>query len=79
MIQESSEPKKAMFTVKRRAKPMLAVVVAYNFVTGRAGKVIVSEPLRDGFTNEDLIAAARRLVPMAVGYEVVLPTGVEIE
>ena len=57
---------------------MLAVVVAYDFTTGRAGKVIASEPISDGFTNDDLVAAARRLVPIAVDYEVVLPTGVNL-
>jgi len=44
----------------------------------RAGKVIVSESIRVNFTNEDLIAAARRPVRLAVGYEVVLPTGVNL-
>ncbi len=70
--------KTAMLTVKRGSKPMHAAVVAYNFGTGRMGKVIVSEPIPDNFSNDDLISAARRLVPLAEGYEVVLPTGVNL-
>jgi len=70
--------KQAMFTVKYRSKPKLAVVVAYNSATGRQGKVIVSEPIADSFSSADLVSAARRLVPMAVGYEVILPLGVNL-
>lgn len=71
--------KRAMFTIKRRTKPMLAAVVAYSETTGRLGRVIVSEPIRDEFTNEDLVEVARRLVPQAEGYVVALPVGVEIK
>ena len=70
--------KKAVFTVKRRQKPMLAVVAVYNEESGRTGKVLASEPIRNNFSNADLIEAAKRLVPKAEGYEVVLPIGVDI-
>lgn len=70
--------KKAVFTVKRRQKPMLAVVATYSEISGRTGKVLASEPIRDNFSNADLIEAARRLVPKAEGYEVILPIGVNI-
>lgn len=70
--------KQAMFAVKRRAMPMVAVIVEYNGRTGRKGKVLASEPLKSDFSNEDLIAAARRMVPQVPGYEVVLPVGVDL-
>lgn len=71
-------PKKAMFTVKHRSKPKLAVVVVYNEETGRHGKVLASEPIADNFSNDDLVNSARRLVPLAAGYEVILPVGVNL-
>ena len=70
--------KTAMFTVKRRAQPNLAAIVKYNADTGRAGRIIVSEPLPEHYSYQDMIDAARRLVPQAVGYDVVLPTGIEL-
>lgn len=70
--------KNAMFTVKHRSTPKCAVVVAYNEATGRQGKVIASEPIKDNFSNADLIDAARRLVPKAEGYDVILPIGVDL-
>lgn len=69
---------KAMFKVKRRSKPMLAVIVAYNLATGRAGKVLASEEISDDFTNADLTAAAKRLVPQVASHDVILPIGVEV-
>ncbi|CAN7780819.1 hypothetical protein LJR296_007989 [Cupriavidus necator] len=70
--------KKAMFVVKRRQSPMLAAIVEYSEVSGRRGKVLVSEPIANDFTNEMLIAAARRLVPQVTGYQVILPIGVDL-
>ncbi len=69
---------KAMFTVKRRSKPMLAVVVAYNEVSERKGKVLASEPIRSDFSVADLEAAARRLVPQVSSHVVILPIGIEL-
>ena len=69
---------KAMFTVKRRSKPVLAVVVAYNEVSERTGKVLASEPIRNDFSHADLEAAARRLVPQVSSHDVILPTGIEL-
>ena len=69
---------KAMLTVKRRCKPMLAVIVTYNESTGRTGKVLASEPISDAFTSADLAAAAKRLVPQIASHEVILPTGIEV-
>jgi hypothetical protein len=69
---------KAMFTVKRRSTPMLAVVVAYNDVSGRKGKVLISESIRSDFSVADVVAAARRLVPQVSTHEVILPTGIEL-
>lgn len=54
---------KAIFTVKRRASPMLAMVVAYNEVSGRNGNVLASEPINNNFSPAELEAAAKRLVP----------------
>ena len=68
---------KAMF-VKRRGTPMLAAVVAYNEATGKRGKVLASEPIRSDFSNADVEAAARRLVPQVPSHDVVLPTGIEL-
>ncbi|MDD5301382.1 MAG: hypothetical protein PHD65_12940 [Gallionella sp.] len=70
--------KKAIFIVKQRTKPMLAAIVVYQEATGRKGKVLVSEPIKSNFSNDDLEAAARRLVPLVPDYKVILPTGVEI-
>lgn len=70
--------KKAMLTVKRRAVPMIAAIVAYDARTGRKGKVLASEPIKSDFSNADLIAAARRLVPRVPGYDVLLPVGVDL-
>ena len=70
--------KKAMFLVKRRSTPMLAAIVGYNEITGRKGNVLVSEPINSNFTNDDLVKAARRLVPQVPGYDVILPYGVEL-
>lgn len=67
-----------MFTVKRRSKPMLAVVVACNEVTERTGKVLASEPIRSDFSVADLEAAARRLVPQVSSHTVILPVGIEL-
>jgi hypothetical protein len=69
---------KAMFIVKRRSKPMLAAVVAYNEVSERKGKVLASEPIGDNFSCADLEAAARRLVPQVSSHDVILPIGVEL-
>ncbi|WP_155293096.1 hypothetical protein [Comamonas testosteroni] len=69
---------KAMFTIKRRTKPMQAVIVAYNEVTGRKGKVLASVSISEVFTNADLVAAAKQLLPQVTSYEVILPIGVEI-
>lgn len=70
--------KHAMFVVKRRATPMLAVIVDYNPETGRKGRVLVSEPIRDNFSNADLTEAARRLVPQVPDRKVILPIGVDL-
>lgn len=67
--------KRALFIVKRRANPKLAAIVAYNEVSGRKGKVIASEPLKDDFNSDDLSAAASRLLLLADGYDVILPEG----
>lgn len=69
---------KAMFTVKRRSTPMLAVVVSYNEISERKGKVLASEPIRSDFSNADLEAVARRLVPQVSSHDVILPTGIEL-
>jgi hypothetical protein len=69
---------KAIFTVKRRSTPVQAVVVAYNEVTERKGKVLASEPIRSNFSIADLEASARRLVPQVSTHEVILPTGIEL-
>jgi hypothetical protein len=69
---------KAIFTVKRRSTPMLAVVVAYNEVTERKGKVLASEPIRSDFSIADLESSARRLVLEVSSYDVILPTGIEL-
>ena len=68
---------KAMFTVKRRSTPMMAVVVAYNEVSERKGKVLASEPIRSDFSYADLETAARRLVSQVSSHDVILPTGIE--
>ncbi len=70
--------KKAMFLVKRRPLPMVAAIVDYNPETGRKGRVLVSEPIAEHFGNEDLIAAARRLVPQVPDRLVILPIGVDL-
>ena len=57
---------------------MLAVVVAYNEVSERKGKVLASEPIRSDFSNADLEAAARRLVAQVSAYDVILPTGIQL-
>lgn len=57
---------------------MLAVVVSYNEISERKGKVLASEPIRSGFSNADLEAAARRLVPQVSSHDVILPTGIEL-
>jgi hypothetical protein len=67
-----------MFTVKRRSTPMLAVVVVYNEVSERTGKVLASEPIRTGFSMAELEAAARRLVPQVSSHDVILPIGIEL-
>jgi hypothetical protein len=67
-----------MFTVKRRSTPMLAVVVAYNEVSERKGKVLASEPIRSDFSVADVMAAARRLVPQVSTHDVILPSGIEL-
>lgn len=69
---------KAMFTVKRHSTPMLAVVVAYNEISERKGKVLASEPIRSDFSAADVAAAARRLVPQVSTHDVILPTGIEL-
>ncbi len=69
---------KAMFTVKRRSTPKLAVVVAYDEVSQRQGKVLASEPICDNFSKAELEAAARRLVPQVSSHEVILPIGIEL-
>ncbi len=68
----------AMFIVKRRSNPMMATIVQYNPETGRKGKVLASEPIRSDFSNDDVVAAAKRLVPQVSSYKVILPMGVEI-
>lgn len=67
-----------MFVVKRRCTPMLAALVDYNESSGRKGRVLVSEPIKSDFTNADLIAAARRLVPLVTDREIILPFGVDL-
>lgn len=57
---------------------MLAVVVAYNEVSERKGKVLASEPIRSDFSHADLEAAARRLVAQVSAYDVILPTGIQL-
>lgn len=57
---------------------MLAVVVAYNEVSERKGKVLASEPIRSDFSVADLEAAARRLVPQVSSHVVILPIGIEL-
>ena len=69
---------KAMFTVKRRTTPVLAVVVAYNEISGRKGNVLASEPIRNDFSPAELEAAAKRLVPQVSSHDVILPTDIEI-
>lgn len=69
---------KAMFTIKRRRDPILAAVVTYSEASGRMGKILVSESIRSDFSNDDLITAAKRLVPQVPDYEVILPIGVNI-
>ena len=69
---------KGMLTVKHRSKPKLAVVVAYNEISGRLGKVLASEPIGDHFSIDELVAAARRLVPQVSSHDVILPTGIEL-
>ena len=53
-------------------------VVAYNEASDRMGKILVSEPIRADFSNDDLIAAAKKLVSQLPDYEVILPIGVNI-
>ena len=67
-----------MFTVKHRGTPKLAVVVAYNFESGRRGKVLASEPLPADFSQADLGSAAKRLVPQVSTHQVVLPMGIQL-
>lgn len=68
-----------MFTVKHRSVPKLAVVVAYNEVSGRKGRVLASEAIQSKFSIDDLTAAAKRLVPQVSShFEVILPIGIEI-
>lgn len=69
---------KAMFTVKHRCKPKLAVVVAYNELSGRQGKILASEPISDVFTTAELKAPAKRLVSQVSSHDVILPTGLEL-
>ncbi len=69
---------KAMFTVKHRSKPKLAAVVVYNEMSGRQGRVLVSEPIVDNFSTVQLEAAAKRLVPQVSSHDVILPTGIEL-
>jgi hypothetical protein len=57
---------------------MVAAIVDYNPETGRKGRVLVSEPIAEHFGNEDLIAAARRLVPQVPDRLVILPIGVDL-
>ncbi|AXW05296.1 hypothetical protein CJO82_05200 [Ralstonia solanacearum] len=70
--------KNAMFLVKHRQSPKLAAIVEYSEASGRRGKVLVSEPIADDFTNETLIEVARRLVPQVSGYHVILPVRVDL-
>lgn len=67
-----------MFTVKRRGNPPLAAVVAYNLASERMGRILVSEAIPADFSNDDLIAAAKRLVSQVPEYDVILPIGVNI-
>ncbi|UIF89200.1 hypothetical protein [Cupriavidus sp. UYPR2.512] len=69
--------KKAMLTV-RRAVPDAGRDRRVQEASGRRGKVLVSQSIEDTFTNAMLIAAARRLVPQAIGNEVTLPVGVDL-
>lgn len=68
----------AMLTIKRRRDPIVAAVVTYNEASGRMGKILISEPIRSDFSNDDLIAVAKKLVPQVPDYEVILPIGVNI-
>lgn len=70
--------KKAMFTVKRRVNPMLAVIVEYNEATGRKGKILASEPIKSDFSNSDAEAAAPRLVLLVLDRDIILPTGISL-
>lgn len=70
--------KKAMLVVKRRSLPMMASVIAYNEETGRKGRVLAAEPIKNDFDNDELTNAARRLVELLPDYEVILPVGVEL-
>ena len=68
----------AVFTVKHRCMPKLAVAVACNEVSERTGKVLASELIRSDFSVADLEAAAGRLVPQVSSHDVILPTGIEL-
>jgi hypothetical protein len=70
--------KKAILTVKRRATPMLVIIVEYYPISGRKGKVLASEPIQSDFSNADVVAVARRLVPQVPTYEIILPVGVDL-
>lgn len=70
--------KLAMLIVKRRCTPMLAALVDYNESSGRKGRVLVSEPIKSDFTNDDLVAAARRLIPQVTDRDVILPIGMDL-
>lgn len=69
---------KAMLVVKHRGEPKLAVIVTYDERTGRRGKVLASEPIPANFSNTDLLASARRLVPLVPTHDVILPMGVNL-
>lgn len=70
--------KKAMLVVKRRCTPMLAALVDYNESSGRKGRILASESIKSDFTNDDLVAAARRLIPHVTDREVILPIGIDL-
>lgn len=70
--------KKAMLIVKRRCTPMLAALVDYNESSGRKGRILASEPIKPDFTNGDLVAAARRLIPQVADREVILPISIDM-
>jgi hypothetical protein len=74
----TSHKPKATLLVRRRTSPMQVVIAAYDARTARVGKTLAAEPLPKDFTQADLVAAARRLVPLVSSHEVVLPTGVEL-